>query len=96
LAACLCFTTWLWGLARLLQPRVRAATWVSWLIIVAVVFVTVFGALFVTGASAEESTAKTLASQTRPITIAVACCMAPGLVALLALRSAGDRGIQLD
>ena len=87
LAACLCFVTWLAELVRLFD-RVRVATVVTWVVSVLVVGATVFVSLFVTGGSAEEDIGQELTSQTRPVVIVVGLCMAPGLVALLALRSA--------
>jgi hypothetical protein len=78
--------TWLVGLVRLFD-RVRAATVITWVVSVLVVDATVFASLVVTGGGAEESIGKTLARQTRPVVIFVGLCMAPGLIALLALRS---------
>jgi hypothetical protein len=86
LAACLCFVTWLVGLVRLFD-RVRAATVISWVVSVLVVDAILFATLFFSGEGAAASVGKTLTRQTRPVVIALGLCMAPGLIALLALRS---------
>jgi hypothetical protein len=86
LAACLCFVAWLVGLVRLFD-RVRAATVITWVVSVLIVDATVFASLVVTGGGAEESIGTSLARQTRPVVVFVGLCMAPGLIALLALRS---------
>jgi hypothetical protein len=87
LAAGFCFVTWLIGLVRLFD-RVRAATVAMWIVSVLVVDATLFVSLVVSGGGAEAPIAEELADQTRPLLVFMGLCMAPGLVALLALRSA--------
>ncbi len=86
LAASACFAVWLAGLLRLFE-RVRAATAASWVATVLFVGGAVLASLFLAGAGGPESVDRALARQTRPITVFAGMCMAPGLIALMALRS---------
>jgi hypothetical protein len=86
LAAGACFVGWLVGVLRLFV-RVRPTSVLSWVAVVLVAGGMVLGSLFAAAATAEESVDKALATQTRPISLAVGLCMTPGLVAFVALRS---------
>lgn len=82
--AALFFVLWLARAVRLGQ-QIRRSTVATWVAVVLLIGATVFGGLF--ASSAEVEVAKDLAMDTRPITVLVGLCMAPGLVAFLALRS---------
>jgi len=86
---------WLPGLARL-SSDVTAADRLLWAGVVVVVLGTVLAVLFVGGSAGPDSVDRSLASQTRPVIVACALCLAPGLIGLLAVRSVarGDSGWQ--
>lgn len=86
LAACFVFIVRLLDVKRLFQ-RLDPASVIFWGLAVVVAGGSVFATMFTAGAGAEESIDKQLAMQTRPITLIGGICMAPGLMALLALRS---------
>lgn len=84
-AACVYLCVWLAGIIRL-GTRVRPATAWSWVALVLVVLAMLFASLFAAGTGADESVDKDLAVQARPIPLLLGLCLAPGLVAFLALR----------
>jgi hypothetical protein len=84
--AAMFFVLWLVRAVRL-GDQVRRSTVASWIAVVLLIQATVFAGLFAGASGAEASIDKDLAIDTRPITVVVGLCMAPGLVAFLALRS---------
>jgi hypothetical protein len=84
--AALFFVLWLVRITRL-GRQVRGTAAASWVVVVLLVLATVFAGLFLGASGAEASIDNDLAIQTRPIAVLAGLCMAPGLVAFLALRS---------
>jgi len=85
-AAGLYFGCALVGLMRLARG-ISALTVLSWIAVVLVVGGSVLGALFLAAATAPASVDRTLAIQTRPITLVTALCVLPGLLGFMAVRS---------
>lgn len=85
-AAGLYFVFWLVGMLRVhggVEPRIVAL----WLAVVIGVGGSVLGSLFLASSSGQDSVDKSLAVESRPITLFVAACLAPGLMGFLVLRS---------
>jgi len=85
-AAGLYFVCWLVGIVRL-HSGVEKRAAASWLGVVLVVGGTVLASLFIGASGADESVDKSLALQTRPVTLFAAACVAPGLLGFMALGS---------
>jgi hypothetical protein len=85
-AAGLYFVCWLVGIVRL-HGRVDVWAAASWLGVVLVVGGTVLASLFIASSGADESVDKSLAVQTRPVTLVIAVCVTPGLLGFMALRA---------
>lgn len=84
-ASCVYFLVWLTGLV-VLCDKIRTWTALSWVALVLSILATVFISLFVGTDSADASVDRSLATQSRPITVLAALTQVPGLVAFLALR----------
>lgn len=85
LSSSLYYVVWVAGVAKLCDDARRGAT-VAWLVVPVVVLATVFLMLFIGIDTAAPSLDRTVARDTRPITLLVAATQLPGLAAFLGLR----------